>query len=416
MARSVPSITPIIAILLIVFFEGIGGGLIIPIMPSLINKLTGMQGVDHALAYGLVISTSLVITFLFSQALGRASDRFGRRPLMLLTLLGTLLAYLIMSQAVSILYLFLAQIIIGFCAASSSVGRAYISESTSPDNRAQSFGMVTGAMALGFVMGPAIGGYLGQFGERMPFYVAACMTTLTLIFAFFALPESMDPDDRRQFSWRAAQPFAAVPTLIKAPPLVRGVVVASLIEAFAISLPSEIGVLILFMQQILQWNMMQVGFWITMMGVGGALGQAFGTRIAIKLFGERKAWLIGSVGTVVVFVCAGFMYLGWHMYALIFAYSLVSFVGPVALALVSKEVPRNQLGEIHGAFISLASLLKALGISVGTLAFGYFTGSTSPLYLTGVAFFLGALMQVPAVIIAVRTLKRNPDRLPLENA
>ncbi|MES2758520.1 MAG: MFS transporter [Pseudomonadota bacterium] len=401
-------ISPLRAILFIVFLQAVGTGLILPILPALVERLAGPSGPSRATIYGLVMASSLVIMFLFSQLLGRVSDRYGRRPLLLMTLAGMTLAYLIMSMADSLAVLFAAQAIAGFCAASGAVGRAYIAEVTTPDKRAQSYAIITAAVGLGFILGPVIGGNLGRFGTHMPFYVACGLTALLFLFALFALPESLDPDDVRPFSWRAAMPFASVPTLIKAPPLARGIVLASLIEAFAINLPSEIGALMLFMQHSLQWNTAEIGMWLTLFGIGVAFGQAVVTPLAIRLFGDRSAWLIGSLATALVFFAAGFMYRGWHMYALIAAYALISFVGPVALSLVSQVVPRNQLGEIQGAFISLSSLIKAGAIALGTVIFGYFTGPVTPMQIAGAAFFFGAACQVPAVIYAFVTIRRNP--------
>jgi len=403
------SITPIIAILLIVFFEAIGTGLIIPILPSLVTRLVGLNASEQALIYGLTLSSSLITAFLFSQALGRASDHFGRRPLMLMTLVGTIAAYLVMSIADSIALLFVAQVIAGFCAASGGVGRAYIAEISSPNERAKNYGIISGIVGLGFILGPVIGGYLGRVDMRLPFYVAASMTSLTLLFAFFTLSESMDPEDRRPFSWSAAMPFASVSAIWKTGTLARIVLGASLVEALAISIPNERGSLVLFMQHSLSWDMTQVGLWLTLMGVAIAFGQAVMTPLVIRLFGDVNAWLVGLVGTVVVFAGAGFISAGWHMYALLVAYALVSFVAPVALGIVSRSVAPNQLGEVHGAFISASSLIKGVAVALGTWVYGYFTSPQAPMQLPGAVFFLGAALQVPAVIYALVALARNRD-------
>jgi len=187
------------------------------------------------------------------------------------------------------------------------------------------------------------------------------------------------------------------------------VVLASLIEAFAVGVPSETGAVMLFMQGTLHWDVTQVGIWLTVMGGATALGQGVMTPIAMKLFGDRKAWLVGTAATVVVFCLAGFITTGWQMYALIGAYALISFIGPVALAIVSRAVAGNQLGEVHGSFISLSSLVRAIAIAVGSWTYGHFTGMQSPVQLAGAAFFLGALFQLPAVVTAVTTLSRNPE-------
>jgi DHA1 family tetracycline resistance protein-like MFS transporter len=396
-----------IAILMIALFESMGSGLIIPILPGLVGRVVGLSEYEQGFYYGLVLASSLIMMFLFSQFFGRLSDRYGRRPLILGTMAGIIGAYIVMSQADTLWVLFLAQAIVGFCAASGSVGRAYIAEIASPENRAQSYAYISGAIGVGFVLGPVMGGYLGAIDTHLPFYVAAGMTVITLIFAFFALSESLDPEDQREFSWRSAMPFASVPAFLNSTPLARGVIIVSLIEAFAISVPYEAGALILFMQKSLHWTSEQVGLWLTVLAASAALGSGIMTPIVIRLFGDRRAWLIGIVATIFVFIAAGFITHGWQMYCLIVVYATVSFVGPVALAIVSRSVPGNQLGEVHGAFISLSSVIKAVAIFIGTWVYSYFTGPLAPFQLAGAVFFLGALVQIPAVIYGVIILRRT---------
>lgn len=400
------SITPMIAILMIAFFESIGGGLIIPLLPALVTRALGENNALHTVFYGLVVASSLLMMFLFSAFFGRLSDRFGRRPVILWTLVGVIAAYATMSVAYNLWTLLAAQALMGFCAASASVGRAYVAEITSPDSRAQAYAYIGGIGALGFILGPVIGGHLGSITLQLPFYLAAGLTLFTLVFAFFTLSESLDEEDRRPFSWRAVMPFASVSILMKSPPLARGVVIASLIEAFALGVASEKGALILFMQKTLHWDMSQLGLWLTLMGVGTALGAAVMTSLVIRFVGEKRGWLIGMSATCLLFAAAGFIQNGAHMFAMIAGYALLAFVGPVALALVSRSVPANQLGEIHGSFISLSSLIKALAIVFGTWAYGYSSGPLAPIQLSGAVFFLAAALQIPAVVFAFATMRK----------
>jgi DHA1 family tetracycline resistance protein-like MFS transporter len=405
------SVTPMIAILMIAFFESIGSGLIIPLLPTLVNRAVGQDNSLQSVFYGLVVASSLVMMFLFSAFFGRLSDRYGRRPVILSTLVGVILAYAAMSVAESLWILLLAQAMVGFCAASASVGRAYVAEITSPDKRAQAYAYIGGVGALGLIVGPVIGGHLGRVNLQFPFYIAAGLTLLTLIFAFFALSESLDPDDRRPFSWRAVMPFASISVLSKSPPLARGVVIASLIEAFALGVASENGALILFMQNSLNWEMSQVGLWLTLMGISTALGAAIMTPLVIRFLGEKRGWLIGTIATCMLFAMAGFIHNAWQMYSLIAGYALLAFVGPVALALVSRSVPGNQLGEIHGSFISLSSLIKAIAVVLGTWVYGYFSGPFAPMQLSGAVFFLGAALQIPAVAYGFATMRKARSEL-----
>jgi DHA1 family tetracycline resistance protein-like MFS transporter len=252
-----------------------------------------------------------------------------------------------------------------------------------------------------------IGGYLGRIGLHTPFYVAAAMSSATLVFAFFCVPESQDAEDRRAFSWRAAMPLSSLPTLLDTPPLVRGIVITSLVEGFAVSVPSDIGALVLFMQYTLKWDSAQVGLWLTLMGGCIAIGQASLTPVVIRIFGERGSWVLGMSCTAVVLAAAAFIHEGWQMYVLIVGFALVSFVTPVALAIVSKEVAANRLGELQGAFMSVGSVVKALAILVGTSAYGYVTAPAAPIEIAGIAFLIGAAIQVPAVVCALITLRRS---------
>lgn len=409
------SIKPMIAILMIAFFESIGSGLIIPLLPALVGRAVGENNSLQTVLYGLLVASSLIMMFLFSAFFGRVSDRYGRRPVILSTLAGVICAYAAMSVAERLWVLLLAQALVGFCAASGSVGRAYVAEITSPDRRALGYAYISGVGALGFIVGPVIGGHLGSIDIHFPFYVAAGLTLLTFVFAFFTLSESLDPDDSRPFSWRAVTPFASIPILLKSPQLARGVVIASLIEAFALGVASENGALILFMRESLQWEMPQVGLWLTLMGAGTSLGAALMTPVVIRFLGERRGWLIGIVATSLLFAMAGFIQNTWQMYCLILGYSALAFVGPVALALVSRSVPGNQLGEIHGSFISLSSLIKAIAVILGTWVYGYFSGPLAPLHLSGAVFFLGAVLQIPAVAYGLVTMRKARAELEGED-
>lgn len=382
-----------------------GLALIIPVMPKLIEELIH-GGVSEAARYGgLLITTYAVMQFLFSPVLGGLSDKYGRRPVLLFSLLGLGVDYIFLTFAPSIGWLFLGRAIAGITGASFTTATAYIADISTNENRAQNFGMVGAAFGLGFMIGPGIGGLLGTFGPRVPFMVAAALSIINCVYGYFVLPESLDKNNRRAFSWARANPVGSLLQLRKHKGLGGLVIAFFLIYVASQAVQSNWS---FFTIEKFGWSETMIGISLSLVGLLVGLVQGGLIRLVNPWLGNEKSVYVGLALYGIGMLLFAFATQSWMMFAFLVPYCLGGISGPALQSIISGNVPPNEQGELQGALTSLISLTSIIGPPVMTGLFAYYTGPKAPVHFSGVAFLLGAILMFISTIIAYRAL--HPGR------
>jgi len=387
-----------------------GWGLIIPVMADLIAKLKGIP-VNQASTYGaLLLSVFAITQFLFAPVIGNLSDKYGRRPVLLFSLLGFGIDYIILALAPAYGWLFIGRVIAGVTGASFTTATAYIADvSTDPATRAKNFGMIGAAFGLGFVLGPALGGLLATWGIRAPFYAAAILCLLNCLYGYFFLPESLSKENRRPFEWRRANPFGSL-KFLTGHPEIGGLAFGF----FLIYLGSQAvqGNWNFFTIYRFHWSERTVGISLAVVGVlvGGV--QAGLTRVINPRIGNEKSIYLGLSLYTLGLVLFAFATEGWMMFAFLVPYCLGGICGPSLQSVISGNVPSNQQGELQGALTSLMSLTTIIGPLIMSGTFSYFTSSKAPFYFPGIHFLIGAACMLLSIIITNKVLTRNKGQHP----
>jgi MFS transporter, DHA1 family, tetracycline resistance protein len=391
-------------IFITVLVDVIGLGIIIPIVPKLIENLTGL-GVNEASRYGgwLLFSYALM-QFVFSPILGGLSDRFGRRPILLVSLFGLGLDYVFHAFAPSIAWLFVGRIIAGIMGASFSTATAYIADISSPEKRAQNFGLIGAAFGLGFIIGPVIGGVSSQWGTNVPFLIAAGLTLLNVIYGYFVLPESLSKDNRRAFDWKRANPISSLQNLKKYP-VVSGLVI-SLVLTFIASHAVQSNWSYYTMYKF-HWNAAMVGYSLAVVGLLVAFVQGFLIRKIIPRLGQTKSIYLGMAFSALGLLLFGLASESWMMFAFLIPYCLGGIAGPSIQGVISSQVPSNEQGELQGAMTSLMSLCGVFGPLLMTNLFAFATAEDSPFYVPGAPFFLASCLTLISFYLSYRTLSKK---------
>jgi DHA1 family tetracycline resistance protein-like MFS transporter len=378
-----------------------GFGIIIPVFPKLITQLIGGT-ISEASQYGgwLMFSFS-IMQFLFSPVMGNLSDKYGRRPVLLFSLFGFGIDYLFLALAPTIGWLFVGRIIAGITGASMTTATAYIADITPPEKRAQNFGLVGAAFGLGFIIGPAIGGTLGQFGPRVPFLVAAALALLNWLYGYFILPESLKPENRRPFEFKRANPAGSLLHLKKYP------VIAGLIAALVCVYVAGHAVQSTWTYYTIEkfkWDEAMVGYSLATVGVLIALVQGWLIRYINPKLGQKKTVYYGLALTTIGFVLFAFASVGWMMFVFLVPFCLGGIAGPALQGIMSAQVPANEQGELQGALTSLISVTSIIGPLLMTNLFAYFTGVSRPLYFPGAPLIMGAIISLASLVLAMRSL------------
>lgn len=379
-----------------------GLGIIIPVLPTLITELTG-EGLSKASQYGgWLMFSYAIMQFIFSPILGGLSDKFGRRPIILFALFGFGLDYILMALSPTITWLFVGRIIAGITGASFTAATAYIADVSTPEKRSQNFGLLGAAFGLGFIIGPVVGGILGQFGPRIPFFAAAGLTLLNWLYGYFVLPESLSAENRRPFSWRRANPWGSLKNIQKHPIIIglAGALVMIYMAGHATQSTWSY-----YTMEKFGWNEAWVGYSLGFVGLSVALVQGVLIRIAIPKLGQIKSVYIGLGFYALGFVLFAFANQGWMMFAFMVPYALGGIAGPSLQGIMSSQVAPNEQGELQGALTSLISLTSIVGPPLMTNIFAAFTGESAPTYFPGAPFLLGAVFTLISIFLAVRILK-----------
>lgn len=381
-----------------------GIGIIIPVVPTLIQQLTGGT-VSEAASYGGWLTFAYAIMqFVFSPILGGLSDRYGRRPILLTSLFGLGVDYLFLFFAPTLWWLFIGRIIAGICGASFSTAGAYIADVSPPEKRAQNFGMIGAAFGLGFIIGPLLGSVFSQFGVRMPFMVAAVLSLLNWLYGYFILPESLLKENRRAFDWKRANPLGSLMQLKKYPAIL-GLIVATMLIYIAGHAAQSTWTY--YTIEKFKWNEQWVGYSIAFVGLSVAIVQGALIKSVMKKLGQNKAVFVGLCLYVLGFTLFAFASAGWMMFAFMIPYALAGIAGPAIQGIVSSQVPANAQGELQGAMTSLMSLTSIIGPIIMTELFSYFTSKDAPVYFPGAPFMMGAVLTLFSVFIAMGTLGKK---------
>ena len=391
-------------IFITVLVDVIGLGIIIPIVPKLIENLTGL-GINEASKYGgWLLFSFAIMQFIFSPILGGLSDRFGRRPILLLSLFGLGLDYIFHAFAPSIAWLFVGRIIAGIMGASFSTATAYIADISSPEKRAQNFGLIGAAFGLGFIIGPVIGGISSKWGTNVPFLIAAGLTLLNVIYGYFVLPESLSKDNRRAFEWKRANPISSLKNLRKYP-VVSGLVI-SLVLTFIASHAVQSNWSFSTMYKF-NWTAEIVGYSLAVVGVLVAFVQGFLIRKIIPRLGQVKSIYLGMSFSALGLLLFGLASESWMMFAFLIPYCLGGIAGPSIQGVISSQVPANEQGELQGALTSLMSLCGVFGPLLMTNLFAFATAKNSTFHVPGAPFFLASCLTLVSFYLSYRTLSKK---------
>ncbi|GAB4048093.1 tetracycline resistance MFS efflux pump [Spirosoma litoris] len=399
--RTAPALIFIFITLLI---DVTGLGIIIPVFPKLIEQLIH-GNISQAASWGGWLSFSYAgMQFLFSPILGGLSDRFGRRPVLLFSLFGFGVDYVFQGFAPTIEWLFVGRLIAGITGASFTTATAYIADISTPEKRAQNFGLVGAAFGVGFILGPALGGFLGQYGPRVPFFVAAGLTIVNFLYGFFILPESLAPEHRRAFDWKRANPVGSLMRLGKYPVILG--LVASLVLVYIAGFAVQ-GTWTFYTMEKFKWDEKTVGLSLATIGLSFAIVQGGLSRIIIPKLGQEKSVYVGMMFSAIGFALFGFANQSWMMFAFMVVYALGGIAGPSIQGIISNQVPANEQGELQGALTSLTSTTSIFGPLIMTNLFSFFTSPAAPLYLPGAPFFLASLLIIVSASLVGRGLKRQ---------
>jgi DHA1 family tetracycline resistance protein-like MFS transporter len=403
MTQAVLKKTSVLFIFITVLIDIIGLGIIIPVIPELIMELTG-KDISHASLYGGWLGfTYALMQFFFAAVLGGISDRIGRRPVILFSLFSLGVDYLIMGFARSITWLFVGRALSGIAGASFIPAYAYLADVSPPEKRAQNFGLVGAAFGCGFIIGPAVGGFLGEIGPRVPFFAAAALALVNVCFGLFVLPESLPKDRRRHFDWKRANPVGTL-LQIRTYPLVGGLALAIFLWQLGHQvMPSTWAYYSMFR---FGWSEAEVGASLAAVGVIFAISQGGLTRVVIPKLGERRAASIGLVFAVLAYMGYALSTQGWMVFVVMLLWFPAALVYPSMNALMSRQVPANAQGELQGAIASLFSIASTIGPPMMTQIFGRFSPPGARVHFPGAAFACAAGLAMTSAFVFARTVKK----------
>ncbi len=390
-------------VVITVAMESVGFGIILPVMPQLIDSLTG-EGIGQAALYGgWLLFSYAVMQFLFAPVMGNIGDRFGRRPVLLISMFVLGVDYLIMAMAPNLFWLFVGRIMAGIAGSSYSVANAYVADISNDSNRAQNFGLIGAAFGAGFVIGPAIGGFLGEYGPRAPFYTAAILSFLNAIYGYSVLKESLSSEHRRSFQWQRANPFGAFIHLRQNKIVLA---MASVIFIYGLGHQSLPSVWSYYTTQQFSWSESQIGFSLTFAGVMMIVVQAFLIRLLMPILGNFRAGIIGMIAMTAGFAGYAFATQGWHLYLSIAVASLSGLIMPSLQSIMTTNTQANSQGELQGSVAAIMSLTAIFGPLFMTWLFREFSLPDAKIYFPGAAFFAAALLQLAALaVFIIVTLK-----------
>ena len=397
--------------------DTIGLGIIIPVAPKIIAELSGYAANDpyamsHAAQWGgWLFFVYALMQFLCAPLIGNLSDRFGRRPVLIASLLALGVDYVITGLAPTIAWLFIGRFLSGIAGASYTTVNAYIADITPPEKRAASFGLTGAAFSVGFILGPALGGTLGAYGSRVPFFVAAGLSLLNALFGMFVLRESLSVEHRRKFeAWRA-NPLGALQALRRFPGIFLLIAVMVLMRLAHDSNPA---VFSYYVYAKFHWTPQMVGYSLMTVGALMAVVYGFLVRIAVPRIGETASVYLGLLCGAAGFAGYAFATRSWMMFAWMVPFALMGFVMPALSAIMSKLVGPREQGELQGALACVGSLTSIVAPPLLTNLFSYFSSGRAPVYFPGAAFLAASLCLILAALVFTRVRTTAPALQPAE--
>lgn len=380
-----------------------GWGIIIPVIPKLIQELIHGD-LSEASKYGGWLTFSYAITqFIFAPLIGNLSDKYGRRPIILISLFGFSLDYLLLSFAPTITWLFVGRILAGVTGASITTASAYIADVSTPENRAKNFGMIGAAFGLGFIIGPVIGGLLGQYGSRVPFYAAGILCMVNFIYGYFILPESLTKSHRREFDWKRANPVSSLLNLKKYPSTLGLMLAIFLLYTASHAVQSNWSYFTMYQ---LHWDEKMVGISLGVVGLLVGIVQGGLIRWINPKLGNEKSIYVGFILYSIGMFLFAFATQSWMMFVFLIPYCLGGIAGPAIQSVISGQVPANQQGEIQGTMTSLMSASSIVGPPLMSMLFYYFTHDDAPIQFAGAPFILGGILMITSAVIAYFSFKK----------
>jgi MFS transporter, DHA1 family, tetracycline resistance protein len=399
----------ILFIFITLVLDIVGIGLIVPILPKLVETFQHGDVAAASHTYGALAALYSLMQFIFAPVLGSLSDRFGRRRVILLSLFGSGLDYFLLAFAPNLAWFFAGRIIAGITGANISAASAYIADVSPPEKRAGNFGLIGAAFGIGFIAGPALGGVLGDIDLRLPFIVAGGLTLLNWLYGWFILPESLAPENRRAFSWGRANPVGSLLALRRHP-----VALALAGTYFLINVAHQVfpSTWVLYTSYRYHWSSREVGASLAIVGLMAGIVQGGLTRVVVKRMGEAKAIAFGMAVFVASFIAYGLATKGWMVYVILFVGSIGGVMGPSVQGLISRSVGADEQGSVQGSLASLASVAGIIGPPIATGLFAYFIGKDAPVYLPGAAFFFSALLIFCGWLLALRSFHSGVHKRP----
>ncbi|HRO68592.1 MAG TPA: TCR/Tet family MFS transporter [Pseudobdellovibrionaceae bacterium] len=392
-------------IFITMFLDALGIGILIPVFPDVIRRFGTDPGfVSHM--FGYFIAVYALMQFLASPVLGSLSDRYGRRPVLLLSLLCAGIDYLVMAFAPTLWILFLGRVVSGLTGASMTVASSYMADISDDSNRSANFGLIGAAFGLGFIVGPALGGLLGGWGPTAPFLLAAAMNLLNFAFGLIVLPESLPEQSRRNVDLKRLNPFKSVIKVLSPSPIMILVWVYFFVYLAGHVHPS---IWTLYTQEKFGWSVFEVGLSLSAVGILSAISQGYLTRILIPRWGEVKALEFGLIVYAVSFVLYAVATQGWMIYPILIATFVAGIAGPALQSLISKDVPSQEQGELQGSLISLASLTAIAAPLLYTDLFARFSGPQAGIRFPGMPYIAAALIcAISFVLFLFSPLRKGP--------
>lgn len=400
-----PSKHALAFIFLTTLIDTIGFGIVMPVMPQLLVEITGRTVPEVTLTAGWLLTTYAVLQFVCGPIMGNLSDRFGRRPVLLASLAAFALDYMLMGFAPTLTLLFIGRAIAGIAGAVYSPSMAYIADVTEPEKRAGAFGMMGAAFGVGFIVGPTIGGFLGEIGPRAPFFAAAALGALNFVYGFFVLPESLPKEKRRKFEWSRANPIGTFAAFTKFPAILA---IAGAVFFWQLAHQVYPSTWSFFAEIRLHWSPAEIGLSLGFVGLMMIFVQGYLTGKVVPKIGEYRAAIIGVCSGTASMLLLSMATTTWFTYVALAAGAVEGFAYPAMNAIMSKQAPPDQQGELQGGVASMMSLTTIIGPILLTQTLGHFSGADAPIYFPGAVFLLSGSLALLALLIFLRAGARTP--------
>ncbi|SDI67125.1 TCR/Tet family MFS transporter [Chryseobacterium jejuense] len=394
----------LVFIYITILIDIIGIGIVAPVLPTLILKLSKGDLSATTQYIGWFISIYAFIQFIFAPILGSLSDRYGRRPLLLWSLLGLGIDYIILAMAPNLIWLFVGRIIAGVMGSSMTTATAYVADISTPEKKSQNFGMISAVAGLGLIIGPVIGGVLGQYGERIPFYAAAGLSIINFMYGVFVLPESLKKSKRRPFSWKTANPIGAMKSIKKeilAPSLIFAFVFIALAGHAMQSTWNVYGI------EKFNWKADMIGYSLGFFGVLMVISQGLLIGLFINKLGQKKSIMICLLIYCVSLFLFSLINQSWMAFVVIIPYALGGMATPILQSLISSKVPDNKQGLLQGGLSSIGSITAVFGPLLMTNIFAYFTSGHAPFIFSGAPFVLASVLATIGSVFVYAALKNE---------